>query len=214
MEQKVKWTGYLSLVLIILFFSGLFTNSDSILKAIDFNNILGQFGSLGTLEEGGGTLASNFRGTGGSGVRDGFIFALTLVPGVMLALGIVNVVEHLGGLKAAEKILNPLLKPLLGVPGVGGITLIASLQSADAGSSMGKQLKDDNLITEKEKIIFCAFQFSAGGALTNFLGSGPALFGYLGGVSIIVPLSVIIIFKFVGANLMRLYLNTFVKEAL
>ena len=216
MENKVKWYGYVALAFIILFFSGVFSDATGPLRALDFDNILGAFGSLGTLEEGAGTLAANFRGVGGNGARDGFLFALTLVPAVLLALGVVKMVEHLDGLKAASKLMNPILKPLLGIPGIGGIGLIASLQSADAGASMIKELADENYINEKERLIFTAFQFSAGGMLTNFLGSGAALFPYLAEVNvpILVPMVVMLVFKFVGANLMRLYLNVFAKEVM
>ncbi|MGO0916400.1 hypothetical protein ACTPEM_25205, partial [Clostridioides difficile] len=42
----------------------------------------------------------------------------------------------------------PLLKPLLGLPGFAGLTLIASLQSTDAAASMTKELKDDGYIDD------------------------------------------------------------------
>ena len=62
------------------------------------------------------------------------------------------------------------------------------------------------------------FQFSAGAPITNFLSTGTALLGLTaaavaGGDAAKVPasvgicLGVIFIFKFVGANLMRLYLR-------
>lgn len=209
METKVRWTGYVALVFVFLFFSGIFTSSEGPLQALDFNNIVGEFGVLGDLGEGEGTLASSFRGINGTGARDGFLFALTLVPAVMFSLGIIKIVEYFDGLNAAEHLLSPLLRPLLGIPGSSGITLVASLQSADAGASMMKQMADADRLSEQEKVIFCAFQFSAGAALTNFLGSGAALFPYLGGVPILVPLLVIFFYKFVGANLMRLYLRKF-----
>lgn len=209
METKVRWTGYAALILIFLFFSGLFTASEGPLQALDFNNIVGEFGVLGDLGEGDGVLASSFRGTDGTGVRDGFLFALSLVPAVMFSLGIIKIVEYFDGLNAAEHLLSPLLRPLLGIPGSSGIALVASLQSADAGASMMKQMSEENRLDAKEKIIFCAFQFSAGAALTNFLGSGAALFPFLGNVPILFPLLVIFFYKILGANLMRLYLNRF-----
>ena len=217
---KVKWTGYIALAAIILFFSGIFQDIDPEgpfrwLLAFDFNTILGSFGSLGTVGEGYGiTLASDFRGSGGSGARDGFVFALTLVPAVMLALGAVKMAEHLDGLNAAAKLLSPVLRPLMGIPGITGLGIIGSLQSADAGAAMTKQLHDDKKINNKERMIFVAFQMTAGGTLTNFFGSGPALFPALAeaGVGIGVIISVIFVFKIIGGNLMRLYVKKFVKE--
>lgn len=210
-EVKVRWYGYIVLILAILFFSGVFTSATGPLSALDFTNLAGDFGKLGTLEEGAGSLASNFRGTGGTGAKDSWMFAMTLFPTVMFALGVVKVVEKLDGLKAAQKLLTPLLRPLMGLPGICGLTLIASLQSADAGASMLNTLSEEGEITESEKAIFAAFQFSGGGLLTNYLSSCAALFAFMS-VPILTPLAVIILFKIVGANLMRLYMKKVCKQ--
>ena len=90
--NKVRISGYIALVLAIIFFSGLLKDAESFLKFFDFTNVLGSFGKLGTISDDAGKLASNFRGTGGTGVRDGWLFALTLTPAVMLALGVVKIV--------------------------------------------------------------------------------------------------------------------------
>jgi nucleoside recognition membrane protein YjiH len=129
----------------------------------------------------------------------------------MLALGVVEVVDHLGGLKAAQKLLTPILRPLLGIPGIAGLAMVTSFQSTDAGAGMTKMLRETNCITENEKTVFCAFQFSAGGTLTNYLATGAALFSFLT-VPMIIPLAVCFAFKFFGANLVRIYLNRFEKE--
>ena len=210
-QVSVRWYGYIVLILTILFFSGIFSSAEGPIKALDFTNISGSFGSLGEITEDAGTLASDFRGTGGSGARDAWLFALTLVPAVMLALGVVKVVEHLDGLRAAQKLLTPLLMPRLGIPGICGLTLIASLQSTDAGASMTAELFQDGMIDEKQKTIFASFQFSAGATLTNYLSSCAALFPFLS-VPIIIPLVVVFVFKFFGANLTRIYLYKFCKE--
>lgn len=209
---EVKWYGYVALIFGILFFSGIFKDVEGPIRALDFSNIVGEFGTLGVLEDGTGTLASSFRGTGGAGVKDGWLFALSLFPTVMFALGIVKVIEHLGGLLAAQKLLTPVLKPLLGIPGIAGLPLIASLQSADAGASMTKNLYDNNQITDKEKNIFISFQFSGAGTITNYLSSGAILFPFLGKMPIAVPLLIILVLKVFGANLMRLYITKFAKE--
>jgi len=72
-------------------------------------------------------------------------------------------------------------------------------------------LKETELITERERTIFAAFQFSAGGIITNYLSIGPAVFGFIT-VPIIVPLALMFVLKVVGANVMRLYLRLFAKE--
>ena len=205
-QVTVRWYGYIVLILTILFFSGVFSSAEGPIKALDFTNISGSFGSLGEITEDAGTLASDFRGTGGSGARDAWLFALTLVPAVMLALGVVKVVEYLDGLRAAQKLLTPLLMPLMGIPGICGLTLIASLQSTDAGASMTAELAQEGMIDEKQKTIFACFQFSAGATLTNYLSSCAALFPFLS-VPIIIPLVVVFVFKIFGANMTRIYLN-------
>ncbi len=205
-QVTVRWYGYIVLILTILFFSGVFSSAEGPIKALDFTNISGSFGSLGEITEDAGTLASDFRGTGGSGARDAWLFALTLVPAVMLALGVVKVVEYLDGLRAAQKLLTPLLMPLMGIPGICGLTLIASLQSTDAGASMTAELAQEGMIDEKQKTIFACFQFSAGATLTNYLSSCAALFPFLS-VPIIIPLVVVFVFKILGANMTSIYLN-------
>ena len=73
-QVQVKWYGYIALLVGILFFSGLFQKAPGALKALDFNNVMGSFGTLGELTKGSGTLAENFRGVGGSDRRtDGYM---------------------------------------------------------------------------------------------------------------------------------------------
>ena len=173
---------------------------------------MGSFGTLGELTKGSGTLAENFRGVGGSGPKDGWLYALTLLPSVMFALGMVKIIEHLDGMKAAQKLLSPLLKPLMGLPGSAGLTLITSIQSTDAAAAMTNELSANGYITEKEKAIFCAFQFSGASVITNFFASGAALFPFIGDLAIWKPLVLIIVLKFVGANAMRFWVNKMDKK--
>ncbi|MEA5059855.1 MAG: nucleoside recognition domain-containing protein [Candidatus Pelethousia sp.] len=206
-DQPVKWYGYLALILGILFFCGIFKSAfGGALKVLDFNTLLGSFGKLGTLAEGSGTLAANFKGTGGVGVKDGFLMALTVMPTVMFALAIVSIIEHYDGLRAAQRLLTPLLRPLMGIPGIAGLALISSLQSADAGSGMTNDLLEKGLITEKERNIFTTFQFTAGGTITNFFLIGGVFFAIMeeAGVGLGLPLLVIVIGKLAAANFIRL----------
>ena len=191
---SVPWYGYVVFVLAILLFSGIFSSSDGVLRALDFNVLNGSFGQIPT------DKAMSFRGAGGSGAKDGFLFALELIPAVILALGIVNVIDGLGGLKAAQK----LLKPLLGVPGVSALANIANMQSTDAAAGMVKELVDEGKLTDKERSVIITYQTSGSAFVTNYFSSGAAAFSILL-APIIVPLLVIFVFKIVGANLMRLY---------
>ena len=204
-QIHVPWYGYVAFLIAILMFSGIFSSADGPLKVLDFNVLAGSFGNIT------GDQATNFRGIGGNGAKDGFMFALTLIPAVILALGLVNVIDGLGGLRAAEKLMTPILEPLLGVPGVTALANIANLQSTDAAAGMIKELVDNGKITDKERSIVIAYQTSGSAGLTNYFSSGAATFAILG-TPIIVPLAVILIFKIVGANLMRLYLKMFYKD--
>lgn len=196
---KVNVHSYLILVLVIVFFSGYFSGSKNWLDIMDFNKLIGTFG---TMKE----STATFVGLGGSGACQGFLFSLSLIPGIMLALGIVEVAEYLGALYAAQRLLTPLLRPLLGIPGVAGLALISSLQSSDAAGAMTRELYEKNFISDNERTIFGAFQFSAGAAITNYLTTGAALFPFLS-ISIIIPLGIILFYKVVGTNIMRCYLT-------
>lgn len=201
----VPWSGYVAFVFAVVFFSGLLTNQKGWFTAFDFNTIAGTFGTMKDAAK------ATFMGQGGLGARDGFLFAVSLVPSVMCALGVVEIIDHLGGLKAAQRLLSPLLRPLLGIPGITGLAMVTSFQSTDAGAGMTRMLKETQCITEKEKTIFAAFQFSAGGTITNYLAIGAALFSFLT-VPIVLPLALMFALKFIGANIMRVYLIWFAKE--
>ena len=201
----VPWTGYVAFIFAIVFFSGLLTGQKGWFTAFDFNTLAGVFGTMKDAAK------ANFMGQGGFGARDGFMFAISLIPSVMCALGVVEIIDHLGGLKAAQKLLSPILRPLVGIPGITGLAMVTSFQSTDAGAGMTRLLKEGQFITEKEKTIFAAFQFSAGGTITNYLAIGAALFGFLT-VPIVVPLALMFALKVVGANVMRLYLSLFARK--
>ena len=203
---KVPWTGYIALAFAVVFFSGLLASQKGWITAFDFNALAGKFGVMKDAAK------ATFQGQGGFGARDGFMFGFGLLPSVMLALGMVEIVDHLGGLKAAEKLLTPILRPLLGIPGIAGLAMVTSFQSTDAGAGMTRMLRETGSITENEKTVFCAFQFSAGGTVTNYLASGAALFSFVT-VPIVLPLVLIFVLKIFGANLVRLYLNRFEKES-
>lgn len=176
---KVGPGAYLALLFAMVFFSGLLGGKEWY-GVFDFTTLNGAFGKVvsgvslqtDTLD----VAQSAFRGKGGYGAMDGFLFALGLIPAVMFALGMINVLEHYGALRAARKLLTPLLRPLMGIPGSTGLAMIGSLQSTDVGASLTRVLADEGQITEKEKTIFTMFQFSAGAMITNFFSSGAVLF--------------------------------------
>ncbi len=133
---KVGWKGMLALAFGILFFAGVFTTIQGAewLKAFDYSTLIGK---LGTMKD---PAKATFVGMGGVSARGGFIFALSLIPSVMLAIGVVDVLDHYGALSAAQKLMTPLFKPLMDVPGLVGLVLITDLQSTDAGAALTKEL--------------------------------------------------------------------------
>ncbi len=211
-EKKVTIGNYISLIMACVFFSGVCATNQW-WGIFDFTTINGSFGKVVTAvsqnADGIHTTMANFRGKGGSGAIDGFMFALTLVPTVMFALAMITVFDHYGALKAARQMLTPILRPLIGVPGGAGLALIASLQSTDGGAALTRQLKDDNILTAKELNNFATFQMTAD-ALTNFLSSGAVLFTLLAAdgkpavpVSIGACLGILFLGKILAANIMR-----------
>ncbi len=215
--RKVTIGSFIALAFAVVFFSGLL-KSNEWYGVFDFTTLNGSFGKVvydvKETTEGVEAATTSLRGKGGSGARDGFIFAFTLIPTVMFALGVINVLEHYGALDAARKLLSPLLRPLMGIPGSSGLALIASLQSTDAGAAMTRQLKDEKRLTKRETDIFTMFQFTAGATIVNFFSSGAVLFTLTladgsPAVTSSIGLAIVImfVFKFIGANLFRIYLN-------
>jgi len=185
-------------------FSGALVNA-GVWSALDFQVLTGDFGQIAP--------GVNFTGKGGAGAREGFMFTLTLIPTIMFALGLIQVAESLGALRAAEKLFRPILKPLLGIPGVAGLAFVSSFTSSDVGSVMTRGLYDDKLITDDERTIFVAYQYAASGLVTNTLGAGAAMLPIsVLPVGIIIALQVIV--KFMGANIMRLIIKRANKKAL
>ena len=113
-QNQVGIGGYISLIFAIVFFSGLCA-SKQWWGIFDFTTVNGAFGQLvsGVTETDGAikTAMTTFRGKGGSGAIDGFMFALTLVPTVMFALAMITIFDHYGALRAARKLLTPVLRP-------------------------------------------------------------------------------------------------------
>ncbi|MBP2168237.1 nucleoside recognition membrane protein YjiH [Erwinia toletana] len=207
-ESLVAGKGaYLALIAAILFFSGLFFKVEGMqwLGAFDFTTLGGSFG---TMKEAG---SSTFVGSGGVSAKAGFLFALSLVPTVMLALGLLEIFTHYGAIRAAHKLLTPLLKPLLGLPGRCGLALITDLQSTDAGAALTKELYDSQQINKKDVVVMGAWQYSGAGLINNYFSIGSALFASMT-LPIIIPLVVMFVLKFVGAALVRAVLNSVYKK--
>ncbi len=69
---------------------------------------------------------------------------------------------------------------------------------------MTKELAQEGEITERDKVILPPGR-PAAAIITNYFSSGVAVFAFLG-TSVIIPLVVILLFKFIGANLLRIWI--------
>lgn len=208
-SQQVKWYSYVILLLAVVMFSGMLTKVPEdwkFIQALDFTTLNGVFGTISGAK-------GNFQGSGGTGARGGFLFSIGLMPAVILALGIVRIVDGYGGLAAAEKLISPLFKPLLGIPGIAGLAFITSLQSTDGAAGMTKELFDSGALDDKERTLFCMLQLSGDGTITNYFSSIAALFPYFGAVPIFLPLLVIFICKCIGVNILRVIMSFESKKA-
>ncbi|MEA5720456.1 hypothetical protein ONQ97_27640, partial [Salmonella enterica subsp. enterica serovar Virginia] len=68
------------------------------------------------------------------------LFALELAPSVILSLGIIAITDGLGGLRAAQQLMTPILKPLLGNQLAKLEPVVSVLQS---DPEQFEQLKED-----------------------------------------------------------------------
>ena len=220
-DTKFRIGSFIALLFAMVFFSGLMGGAEWFgwkgWGIFDFTTLNGAFGRVVTNvtmgAEGATEVAKGaFRGIGGRGAMDGFLFAFGLVPSVMFALAMINVLEHYGALDAARKLLTPILRPILGISGASSLALVGSLQSTDVGASLTRQLSDSNLLTEDQRDVFIMFQFSAGAMITNFFSSGAPLFALMlaDGQTLAVPVSmglciaVMFVMKIFGANVLRI----------
>lgn len=170
-KAKPGLIAYLALFLLILFFSGLSGHLGPYLAWFDYTTLIGRFGRI--------LDTQTFLGAGGTGARGGLLYAVSFIPSIMLAVGVVEVATRYGALKAAGVLLTPILRPLLGLPGVCGVAIFASLQSSDAGAAMTRELAEKDLVTDDECTILTAFEFSSGASVIFYLTVAAVLFPFL-----------------------------------
>ena len=177
---KVGFGAYIALALAIIIFSGVFYKMPDAYKwlgAFDYTTLIGKYGTIA------GT-ASNFQGSGGFSARAGFLFSLNLFPGVMLAMGLIEVLSFYGALRAAQVILTPLLT---------------------------RALHDEGRITTKNLVTICAWQYTGAGCVSNYYSTVSGLFT-LFTVKVWIPMALILVLKFVGGALIRTILSTVYRK--
>ncbi len=205
--EKVGVGAYVAFAFAICFFSGVFYKMPEAYKwlgALDFTTLIGKFGTMA------GTKA-NFVGSGGLSARAGFLFSLSLFPGVMLAMGLIEVLAHYGALRAAQQLMTPILKPVLGIPGITSLALVTDLQSTDGGAALTRALWDEGKITKKNLIVIAAWQYAGAGCIANYYSTVSALFfAFL--CPVWVPVIIILSLKFVGGAFIRFILSTLYRK--
>ncbi len=211
-QEKIGIGAYISLICACIFFSGALTSPEW-WGVFDFSTLKGAFGKLVLgvqyQNEHLTTAMGIFRGKGGSGAFDGFLFALTLFPAVMFAISMVTVFEYYGALKAAGRLLTPIMRPILGIPGVAVLAMITSMQAMDAAAAMTKQLEDGGDMTHKEVLRLCSYHMVSPGCITNFFSSGAVLFILTGADGSTIPITmgatflILLAFRFINCLVMR-----------
>jgi nucleoside recognition membrane protein YjiH len=195
-QEEPGLKGYIALLVFALMFSGVLRGTGP-WSALDFTTLIGEYGEIYD--------GLNFLGKGAEGARAGFMQGFQLVAIIMFAMGLVELAEHYNAMKAAQKLLTPLMRPLTGLPGVAAITFLTSINSSDAGGVMTRRLYQEGKLTEDERTIFVSMQFAGSSALVGVFASGAPLLPLIiwsPGLIFVV----IILMKLIGANLVRLYL--------
>ncbi len=195
-KEKVGIGEWIALTLLIVILSGFFRTWDGPLKVLDFTNLCGSFGTIGD-------TGANFIGRGGSGAKDGFMAGLNLIPSVMFFCGILSVFEALGAFKAGNILFQPLLRPLLGIPGSAGIAFISSFTGSDVAAVMTRDLTEAGEMTDDERTIFVAYQYAGSACINNTITGGAPLLE-ISPIALGPYLLVEIICKIIGANIVRL----------
>lgn len=209
-EFKHQWAadiaGVISFGVILVSFSGIFADVKGPLRILDFQTFIGSFGTIINGAQPG------IVGSGGYGIKEGFFQAINMAPNMIFSVAFIAVAEHFHGLRMAQKLLTPILKPLAGIPGVAAGVLITNWQSSDASAGLTLSLYQDGLIKSDERDIITAYCFVAAATIGVFFSVGAMMFPYLV-ISTGPLLLLLMVMKFVSANLMRLYIFLFERNS-
>ena len=203
-KPRVTVKNWIALIFLVVILSGIFQRNTGPLQVLDFTNLSGKFGVIGD-------TGANFIGKGGSGAKDGFMAGLNLIPAVMFFCGHLNVFQELGAFEAASIVFNPILKPLMGIPGTAGVAFISSFTGSDVAAVMTKELVDNGEMTDEERTIFTSYQYAGSAVINNTITGGAPLLAISP-----IALGPIIVIQFVckviGANIVRIVLKVSGKK--
>ena len=207
--ELVTWKGWVALIVLVVLLSGMFQGSATFLKAFDFANLSGSFGTISvpnaTAGKNDNSAVTNyiFSGKNGTGAREGIMVAIGLMPLCVFAFGLIEWAQNMGAMAVAEKLFRYILRPLYGIPGICGIAYVASFTSSDIGAIMTRQLFESGEITNDERTIFVSYQYPATAVIGNTISTQAALLPCIAVSSGLVIL-VLWLCKTIGANLVRL----------
>ena len=203
-KPKVNLKNWIALAVLVVVLSGVFQRSDGPLQVLDFTNRCGKFGTIGD-------TGANFIGKGGTGARDGFMAGLNLIPAVMFFCGLLNVFQDLGAFEAASILFNPILKPLLGIPGSAGVAFISSFTGSDVAAVMTRELYEEGSMTDDERTIFTSYQYAGSAVINNTITGGAPLLA-ISPIALGPIILIQFVCKMIGANIVRLVLAFSTKK--
>lgn len=203
-KERVTLKNWIAFLFLVIILSGIFQRNTGPLQVLDFTNLSGKFGTIGD-------TGANFIGKGGTGAKDGFMAGLNLIPAVMFFCGILNVFQELGAFEAARIVFNPILKPLLGIPGSAGVAFISSFTGSDVAAVMTKELVDDGDMTDEERTIFTSYQYAGSAVINNTITGGAPLLA-ISPIALGPIILIQFVCKLIGANIVRIVLKLNAKK--
>lgn len=195
MMKKLKpWIGLV--VFCVLFFG----SGESGIGIPNFVDLTGSFGRMHTLDGYKGIFSLD----GAEGAKAGFIFAVSIVPAVMLGCGVLRLMEYLGTSRLLEEILRVPIAFMTGLPKESSMPLVMSMHSSDIGAYKTLELKQAGAMTSAQAEAAAMWQFSGSGIFINMFTNGLPLIPYLT-VNLAWIILLVLFVKTLGANIYRMY---------
>lgn len=195
MITRIKpWLGLI--VFCVLFFG----SGESEIGIPNFVELTGSFGNMHTLDGYKGIFSLD----GAEGARAGFIFAISIVPAVMLGCGVLRLMEFCGTSKLIGEILRIPIALTTGLPKESSMPLVMSMHSSDIGAYKTLELKKAGVMTTGQADAAAMWQFSGSGIFINIFTNGLPMIPYLT-VNLVWIILLVLFLKTLGANIYRVY---------